>query len=97
MFLTSLSKSYKEAQSKISFITMLGLIPMFVSILELDVSLAYYLIPVCNFEQLLQELLLSRISIMNLLVTIISTIVYTYIVVKLIIRLYNGEKILYND
>ena len=70
---------------------------MFVSILELDVSLAYYLIPVCNFEQLLQELLLSRISIMNLLVTIISTIVYTYIVVKLIIRLYNGEKILYND
>ena len=97
MFLTSLSKSYKEAQSKISFITMLGLIPMFVSILELDISLAYYLIPVCNFEQLLQELLLSKIDIVNLLITIVSTIVYTYIVVRLIIRLYNGEKILYND
>ena len=97
MFLTSLSKSYKEAQSKISFITMLGIVPMFVSILELDINMAYYLIPICNYEQLLQELLLGRIDIMYLLITIISTIVYTYIVVRLIIRLYNGEKILYSN
>ena len=97
MFLTSFSKSYKEAQSKVGLMNTLGIIPMFVSILGVDINRAYYLIPICNYEQILQELLLSKIDLVNLAITIISTIFYTYIVVTLIIRLYNSEKILFNN
>ena len=95
MFLTSFSKTYKEAQSKIGLINILGTIPMFVSILNVEINRAYYLIPICNYEQILQELLLSKTSIINLLTVFISTIIYTYIIIRLIIKLYNSEKILF--
>ena len=97
MFLTAFSKSYKEAQSKIGLINLLGTVPMFVSILNIEVSRLYYLIPVCNFEQILQELLLSNTSILNICIVIASTVVYTYILIQLIIKLYNSEKILFNN
>jgi len=97
MFLTAFSKSYKEAQSKIGLINLVGTIPMFVSILNVEVSRLYYLIPICNYEQILQELLLSKTSAVNILIVLASTIVYTYIVVQSIIKLYNSEKILFNN
>ncbi len=97
MFLTSFSKSYKEAQSKVGLINMLGMIPMFVSILDVEISKYYYLIPICNYEQILQELLISKSNIINILIVVASTVVYTYIVIRLIIKLYNSEKILFNN
>ena len=97
MFLTSFSKSYKEAQSKIGFMNVLGMIPMFVSILNIPINTAYYLIPICNYEQILQELLLSKTSILNIFIVVACTVIYTFIVVKLIIKLYNSEKILFTD
>ncbi len=97
MFLTSFSKSYKEAQSKIGLINLLGIIPMFISILNIEVNKFYYLIPICNFEQILQELLLSKTSILNICTVVISTVIYTYVLVRLIIKLYNSEKILFNN
>jgi len=97
MFLTAFSKSYKEAQSKIGLINLVGTIPMFVSILDVEVSRIYYLIPICNYEQILQELLLSKTNIINILIVLTSTIIYTYIVVQSIIKLYNSEKILFNN
>ena len=96
MFLTSFSKSYKEAQSKIGLINILGMIPMFVSILNIEVNKVYYLIPICNHVELLQELLLSKIDVVNLLIAVCSTVLYTYIVIKSIIKLYNSENILFN-
>ncbi len=87
MFLTSFSKTYKEAQSKIGLINILGTVPMFVSILNVEINRAYYLIPICNYEQILQELLLSKTNIVNLLTVFISTMIYTYIIIRLIIRL----------
>ncbi len=97
MFLTAFSKSYKEAQSKIGLINLVGTIPMFVSILNVEVSRFYYLIPICNYEQILQELLLSKTNLINILIVLVSTVVYTYIVVQSIIKLYNSEKILFNN
>jgi len=97
MFLTSFSRSYKEAQSKIGLINISATIPMFVSILGVEVNNAYYLIPICNHVQLLQELLLSKVSYTSVLIAIGSTIIYTYIVIRLIIKLYNSEKILFNS
>lgn len=97
LLLTAFSKSYKEAQSQSSFITIVAMIPMFVSILEVEISKLYYLIPVCNINQLLIDLFMNNISITNILITTGSTIIYTIIVIAFIIKAYNSEKILFSN
>lgn len=97
MYLTAFAKSYKEAQSKISLINILGIIPMFVSILNINISTYYYLIPMCNYVQILQELLIGKTTLYNFGLTVISTIALSYLMIKLIIKLYNSEKILFNN
>jgi len=97
MYLTAFAKSYKEAQSKISLINILGIIPMFVSILNINISTYYSLIPMCNYVQILQELLIGKTTLYNFGLTVISTIVLSYLMIKLIIKLYNSEKILFNN
>lgn len=97
LLLTAFSKSYKEAQSQSSLITIVAMIPMFVSILEVEISKLYYLIPVCNINQLLIDLFMNNISITNILITTGSTIIYTIIVIAFIIKTYNSEKILFSN
>jgi sodium transport system permease protein len=97
MILTASAKSYKEAQSKIGLINMLGIIPMFVSILNVKITNVYYLIPICNYEQILNDLLISKTNSLGILICVASTLVYSIFIVKLIIASYNGEKILYNN
>ncbi len=97
LLLTAFAKSYKEAQSKASFVTMVTMIPMFVSLLEVEISPTYYLIPICNFTQILNDLLLNNISIVNISITAISAIIYTTIVITVIIKAYNSEKILFTN
>ena len=97
LLLTAFARSYKEAQSKISLINMICMIPMFISILEVKISTIYYLIPICNFEQILNDLFFNNINIINILITLISTIIYTVILIIFIIKAYNSEKILFTD
>ena len=97
MILTASAKSYKEAQSKIGLLNMLGIIPMFVSILNVNITNAYYLIPICSYEQILNDLLISKTNSMGILICLGSTLIYSIFIVKLIIASYNGEKILYNN
>lgn len=95
--LTAFAKSYKEAQGQSSLITLVATIPMFVSIMELNISRTYYLIPICNITQTLSDLFANNIDIINLLITISSTIFYTIIVIAIIIKAYNSEKILFSN
>ena len=97
MILTASAKSYKEAQSKIGLLNMLGIIPMFVSIMGVKITNVYYLIPICNYEQILNDLLISKTNNLGILICVASTLVYSIFIVKLIIASYNSEKILYNN
>lgn len=93
--LTCFSKTYKEAQSAVSILNMLCIVPMFVSLIELELTRTYYLIPICNFEQILMDLFTNTATIGNILITLISTIFYIGIVLIYIIKSYNSEKILF--
>ena len=96
-FLTSKTKSFKEAQGKIGLLNMLGIIPMFVSILEMDITTKYYLIPICNFERILNDLFINEFNITNILITFTSTIIYTVIIITLVIKSYNSEDVLFSN
>lgn len=95
--LTAKAKNFKEAQSKTSLITLLGTVPMFITLMDVEISKYYYLIPVCNFEQILNDLFTNSINIEYIFIAIISTIVYTIIVVTYVIKSYNSESILFKD
>lgn len=97
LLLTAFASSYKEAQSKGSTITLVAMIPMFISMLEIEVSRLYYLIPICNMSQTLTDLFTNNISSINLLITFISTTVYAILVIVIIIKAYNSEKILFSN
>lgn len=97
LVLTAFAKTYKEAQSQISMITIVGMIPMFISILGVKINTYYYLIPICNFEQILNDLFTNNLVFTNTLITFASTIVYTTLVITYIIKAYNSEKILFTN
>lgn len=93
--LTCFSRTYKEAQSAVSMLNMLCIVPMFVSLIEIELTNIYYLIPICNFEQILMDLFTNSASILNVFLTLISTIVYISIVLIYILKSYKSEKILF--
>lgn len=93
--LTSFSKTYKEAQSSTAMLQMICIIPMFVSLIEMELTNIYYLIPICNFEQILMDLFTNNATLNNIFLTIGSTIIYIIIVLTYIIKSYNSEKILF--
>ena len=97
LLLTAFSTSYKEAQSKGSMITLVAMIPMFVSLLEIEISKVYYLIPVCNISQTLNDIFTNNINPLNILITFGSTTIYAILVIIFIIKAYNSEKILFNN
>ena len=97
LVLTAFTKSYKEAQSKISTITIVAMIPMFVSLMGVEITTTYYLIPVCNFVQVLNDLFTNTVNMTNVLITIGSTIMYVVLVIGYIIKAYNSEKILFTN
>ncbi len=93
--LTTYARTYKEAQSSVSILNMVSVIPMFVSLLEVTLNKAYYLIPICNYEQILMELFTNQAHLTNLLITIASTVIYVFIILTYIIKSYKSEKILF--
>ena len=97
LLLTAFAKTYKEAQSKVGLLNMVGMIPMFVSILDVEVGFSYYLIPICNSEQILNDLFTNSLVFSNILVVLSSTIIYTIVVLFIVLKAYNSEKILFND
>lgn len=95
--LTCYSKTYKEAQSASQLLNMISIIPMFINLFETKITYYYYLIPICNYEQILIDLFSNNITLTNLLLTIISTFIYIVVVITYIIKAYNSEKILYSN
>lgn len=97
LLLTSSAKSFKEAQGSAGALSMITLVPMFVSLMEIEINRYFYLIPICNFEQVLTDLFSCNLDIINLLITFGATIIYIVVIIFMIIKTYNSEKILFKD
>lgn len=95
-FLSSRAKTFREAQSKLQSLNMISMIPLFVSMLDIEVNKYYYLIPICSYEQVLQDLFTSNINVTNISLCLISTIIYTIIVIFVVIKTYKQEHILFS-
>ena len=96
--IASFSKSYKEAQSALTPVSFLTMIPMFMNILEVKLNYAIACIPIVSQTMLLDTAINSTFTgnnLMYLLVSFVTTIIYSIILVKIITMMYKNEKVLF--
>jgi hypothetical protein len=89
------SKSYKEAQASLQFVTVFSMLPMFLEILDMN-SKYFNLIPLANCGIALNNVLIDKIDIVGLLIMLISSIVYVFIIIIVISKQYKSEKTLFS-
>lgn len=96
--IASFSKSYKEAQSALTPVSFLTMIPMFMNILEVKLNYGIACIPIVSQTMLLDTAINSTFTgnnLMYLLVSFVTTIIYSLILVKIITMMYKNEKVLF--
>ena len=95
--IASHSKSFKEAQSSLTPVSLIICVPMFLELLEFKLSSYLAFIPILNHNFVLNDIFSGNIDINNILIVIISSIVYSFILIFVIIKQYKSEKILFNS
>lgn len=97
--IASLSKSYKEAQSSLTPVTLLTMIPMFLDILKVNMTPVFACLPVVNHTMLLKNVFCGTLQgsdAVNIIIMFVSTIVYSILIIKLITKQYKSEKVLFS-
>lgn len=95
--ISSKSKTYKEAQSSLTPISLITIIPMFLTTAGVKLNLGMSFIPIVNHTYLLQDLLLGKYNILYLIITFITTIIYTILIILVISRIYKKEDTLFQN
>lgn len=95
ILLTSRTKSFKEAQSVSSVFSLIAVMPMMISLMDVSINSFYYLIPICNHTQILMDLFSGIGLIQDVLLVIFSSLVYIVIVIYFVIKRYKVEEVLF--
>lgn len=95
--ITSFAKTYKEAQSSSQVLSIITIIPMMTSIMDISITTKYYLIPIANYVQLLMDIFSGNFNYLNITIVFLSSILYVIIVIIYIIKQYKSEKVLFGN
>ena len=97
--IASKTKSYKEAQSTLTPITMLTMIPMFIDLLGIKLNAFISCIPVINHTMLLKNIFCNNMGINDIIdigIMLFTTFIYTAIIIAIIACQYKSEKVLFS-
>lgn len=92
----SFTKTFKEAQSSLTPISLITCVPMFLEILNINITNGLSFIPIINHTIMVDNILTGTINISNILITIISSIIYIILLLIFINKMYKSERILFN-
>lgn len=95
--IASFSKTYKEAQSALTPLSLASIIPMFINILGIEMTPLLSAIPIINHTLLLNDIFNGNINYLNIVIMFVSTIVCVIFVINYIVRQYKSEKILFSN
>ena len=95
MALSGKAKTYKEAQSSLQFVSILPIIPYFLSVMEVSNNF-FQLIPIANCSSLLNDIVINKIQFQSFGIIIFSTIVYIGCVLRYISIQYSKEETLFS-
>ena len=94
IFLCGKAKTFKEAQSKVSFLSFIAIVPMFTSMMNVS-NEVLYAIPIANGGQILNDLLIDGVNKNNLMIFIISSVVITLVALIYVSKQYKDESALF--
>ena len=94
--IASRTKTFKEAQSALTPISLITCVPMFLSMLNINLNGMLNFIPIVNHAIVINSILTGVIDIKTILITISSSVIYIIILISLISRLYKSEKIMFS-
>lgn len=97
--IASFTKSYKEAQSALTPISLMTMIPMIMNMMEIELNTKISFIPLISHTMLINDIItygITSTTILYLLIIVLSTLIYSYILLEIIGKLYKNEKILFS-
>lgn len=93
----STSKSFKEAQSALTPLTFISFFPGMVAFMvELSTTPLLSIVPFLNYTMIFTDIANGKIDALNIALMLISTVVYICIILKLIVKQYKSENILFS-
>jgi sodium transport system permease protein len=94
--IATMAKSYKEAQSYITPLFLVAVIPAMVSLLPgVKLSPGMALIPIVNFSLLIKELILGDWSWTSFTLSVLSNLIYAAIAFTAAVMVFKNERILF--
>ncbi len=98
VIVSTYAKSTKQAGTLITPLLLIVMGSGFFNMFTMDITdnIIYYLIPVYNISLSLKAIFQFDMGIINWLITVISTFVYTVIFIFLIQKMFKSEKIMFN-
>jgi sodium transport system permease protein len=94
--IATMAKSYKEAQSYVTPLFLVAVLPAMVSLLpgvKLNAGMA--LIPIVNFSLLIKELILGDWSWTSFTLSVLSNLIYAAIAFTAAVMVFKNERILF--
>lgn len=96
--IASTAKTFKEAQSALTPLTFVSFFPSFIAfMINLESSRLVSLVPFLNFTLIFTDITSNNVDYINILLMLVSTIVFIVIVLSIIVRQYKSEKILFSN
>lgn len=98
MCICAFAKSFKEANNYITPLTLVVMLTAYIGFIpnvELDAKMA--LVPVANICLLMKNLLVFKYDFVLILLVLLSNVIYAFIAIWLLGRVYNSESILFGE
>ena len=95
--IASKSKSFKEAQSALTPLTFISFFPgMIAFMVGITTTNLYACIPFLNFTLIFTDITNGNINYLHIILMLVSTIIIIAVILKIIIKLYKSEKVLFS-
>ena len=95
--IASFAKTYKEAQSTLTPVSLIICIPMFLQLLNFKLHGYFSFIPILNHSFVINDIFMGNYNSYNIIITALSSIIYSLIFIWIIVKEYKSEKILFNS
>ena len=96
--IASKCKNFKEAQSSLTPLTFISFFPgMIAFMMNIKTTYVLAIIPFLNNSLIFREITDGNVNIVHILLMTISSIVFIVLVLKIIIKQYKSEKVLFNE
>ena len=94
--IASKSKTFKEAQSALTPLTFISFFPgMIAFMIGIKTTYLLALIPFLNYTLIFTDITNGNVNFLHIILMLISTIVIIAIILKIIIKQYKSEKVLF--